>query len=62
MNAWERIQSDPEVERSKIYLVPCKRGLKEGNGELSLKNKEFWRELVCIVVQIVNEPVNSLQR
>ena len=28
------------------------------NGELSLKNKEFWRELVCIVRQIVNEPVN----
>ena len=30
------------------------------NGELSLENKEFWRELACIVVQIVNEPVNSL--
>ena len=28
MNAWERIQSDPEVDRSQIYPVPCKRGLK----------------------------------
>ena len=49
------------MDRSQLYPVPCKRGLKEGNGELSLKNKEFWRELICIVVQIVNEPVNSLQ-
>ena len=23
MNAWERIQSDPEVDRSQIYPVPC---------------------------------------
>ena len=27
MNAWERIQSDHEVDRSQIYPVPCKRGL-----------------------------------
>ena len=30
------------------------------NGELSIKNKDFWGELVCIVVQIANELVNSL--
>ena len=60
----ERLGTDPirsKVDRSQIYPVQCKRGLKEGNGELSLKNKEFWRELICIVAQIVNEPVNSLQ-
>ena len=28
------------------------------NGELSLQNNEFWRKLICIVVQIVNKPVN----
>ena len=27
MNAWERILSDPEVDRSQTYPVPCKRGL-----------------------------------
>ena len=29
MNAWERIQSDPEVDRSQIYPVPCERGLND---------------------------------
>ena len=28
MNACKRIQSDPEVDGSQIYPVPCKRGLK----------------------------------
>ena len=27
VNAWERIQSDPELDWSQIYPVPCKRGL-----------------------------------
>ena len=27
MNAWEWIQSDPEVDRSQIYPIPCKQGL-----------------------------------
>ena len=28
VNAWEWIHSDPEVERSNTYPVPCKWGLK----------------------------------
>ena len=28
MNAWERIQSDPKVDRSQIYPVSCKRSLR----------------------------------
>ena len=26
VNAWERIQSDPKVDQSQLYLVPCKWG------------------------------------
>ena len=39
VNTWERIQSDPKVDRSQIYPVPCKQGLK-------LSSKEGKKTLV----------------
>ena len=42
------------------YFFLYRQKLKDGKWRTVPKNKEFWRELVCIVVQIVNEPVNSL--
>ena len=47
MNAWEWIQSDPEVDRSQIYPVPCKQGL---NGQ-PRKGKCTVKEIMKLTVK-----------
>ena len=54
MNAWERIQSDPEVDRSQIYPVLCKRGPK--------RLQALWQEALSIPISKPSFRRNSYKR
>ena len=51
MNAWEWIQSDPEVDWSQIYPVPCKRGLNEEKS-FHLPFTNIFNKTVYFVISI----------